>query len=145
MLSKGNGLFRVNADQRTAKENATLEKHRWHARLLGHLRRASLHGADWVYFRLECEAGGPKPEIFIYDRTSAGLAGGGSIVEVAQIHHDLWNYGKVPFAFFLRPMAVEVINVLTPPAFDQNGEIIPPKPLDVLPLTAAEKIGRAHV
>ena len=88
MLSKGSGLFRVKAEARKAAEKQALEKHPWRARLEAHLQQASEHGADWIYFRLECDAGGPKPEIFIYDRTSR-LADGGSPSDVAKLHHDL--------------------------------------------------------
>ena len=142
MLSKGSGLFRVDAELRKATERATLEKHPWCARLSALLRRAGEFGADWVYFRLECDAGGPKPEIFIYDRSSM-LADGLQPAEVAKIHHDLWNYGKVPLAFFLRPTGVEIINLLQPPQFGSLGDIEPPKPLDILPLSAADAVAAA--
>jgi hypothetical protein len=146
MLSKGSGLFRVDATSRSAKERAVLERHRWRARLEWHLRRAHDHGADWVYFRLECDAGGPKPEIFVYDRIAGSLAAGGTAAETARFHHELWNYGKVPLAFFLRPTSVEVINLLEPPAFEQVGEtyeLAPRKPLAELALSAADTLAAA--
>ena len=142
MLSKGSGLFRVKAEVRKAAEKQALEKHPWRARLEAHLQQASEHGADWIYFRLECDAGGPKPEIFIYDRTSR-LADGGSPSDVAKLHHDLWNYGKVPLAFFLRPTTVEIINLLLPPEFGPKGDLVPRKPLDVLPLSPADTLAAA--
>lgn len=136
MLSKGSGLFPVDESKRNAEQTAALKSHRWRARLLAHLRRAREHGADWVYFRLECDAGGPKPEIFLYDRTTAGLAGGGAASETAQLHHELWNYGRVPLAFFLRPTSVEIINLLQPPTLGDQGQPLPPEPLDRLPSPA---------
>lgn len=141
MLSLGSGLFRVAAEERSLAERKILETHEWQARLESFLVQAGNHGADWVYFRLECEAGGPKPEVFIYDRSST-LSCAESPIAVGQLHLELWNYGKVPFVFIFRPVGVEVFNLLQPPEFGTSG-LLDPEPLDILPLTPAETLALA--
>lgn len=141
MLAQGNGLFRVKPAQRSQQETETLAKHLWRARLESLLQQADEHHADWVYFRLECEAGGPKPEIYIYDHT-ATLRDGGDPAEIAQLHLELWNYGKVPLAMILRPTAVEVFNLLLPPEFGPTGLVVP-VPIDTLALSPAEMLATA--
>lgn len=141
MLAEGSGLFRVVKEQRSKRENAILAKHPWKARLESLLLQASEHSADWVYFRLECEAGGPKPEAFIFDHTSS-LRGGGSPAEIAKLHLELWNYGKVPLAFVLSPTAVDIFNLLAAPEFGPKG-LIPPAPLETLDLCPADTLAMA--
>lgn len=141
MLSRGSGLFRVAASDRTPKERKDLETHEWRARLESLLNQAGDHGADWVYFRLECEAGGPKPEVFIYDKTSS-LTDGDSPFDLGQLQLELWNYGKVPLAFIFRPAGVEVFNLLLPPEFGPSG-LVPPKLLEFLPLSPALSLAMA--
>lgn len=138
MLSQGSGLFRVVPEERTQRERKILEEHEWRARLESFLSKAAAHGADWVYFRLECEAGGPKPEVFIYDRSSS-LSDSDSPFDIGQLHLDLWNYGKVPLAFIFRPVGVEIFNLLQPPEFGSSG-LIAPNPLDFLEISAAESL-----
>ena len=141
MLSRGNGLFRVSAEGRSSGERKILETHEWRARLESFLIQAGNHGADWVYFRLDCEAGGPKPEVFIYDRSST-LSDADNPIDVGQLHLELWNYGKVPLAFIFRPVGVEVFNLLQPPEFGNSG-LISPKPLEFLPLSPAATLALA--
>lgn len=141
MLAEGSGLFRVVKEKRSKRENAILAKHPWKARLESLLHQASEHRADWVYFRLECEAGGPKPEAYIFDHTS-GLRDGGSPAEIAKLHLELWNYGKVPLAFVLRPTAVDIFNLLAAPEFGPCG-LIPPAPLETLDLSPADTLAMA--
>ena len=141
MLSRGNGLFRVSAEGRSSGERKILETHEWRARLESFLIQAGNHGADWVYFRLDCEAGGPKPEVFIYDRSST-MIDADNPSEVGRLHLELWNYGKVPLAFIFRPVGVDVFNLLQPPEFAPSG-LISPKPLDFLPLAQAETLALA--
>jgi|GEM_PF-712284 len=138
MLAEGSGLFRVDKTLRPKKENDTLAKHPWRARLESLLLQARDHGADWVYFRLECDAGGPKPEAYIFDHTSS-LSDKGSPADIAKLHLELWNYGKVPLAFVLRPTAVEIFNLLQAPEFGPSG-LIQPVPLETLALSPADTL-----
>lgn len=141
MLAEGSGLFRVVSALRSQKEKAVLASHPWKARLEALLKRAETHNADWVYFRLECDAGGPKPEAYIFDHTSS-LRAGGSPAEIAKLHLELWNYGKVPLAFVLRPTAVDIFNLLEAPDFGPSG-LIPPTPLETLELSPADTLAMA--
>lgn len=141
MLAAGSGLFRVDKALRSSREKDILAKHPWRARLESLLLQASEHSVDWVYFRLECDAGGPKPEACIFDHTSS-LRAGGSPAEIAKLHLELWNYGKVPLAFVLRPTAVDIFNLLQAPEFGPNG-LIPPAPLETLELSPADTLAMA--
>jgi hypothetical protein len=141
MLAKGSGLFRVDSKLRTERERATLGSHPWRARLEAFLSHASEHQADWVYFRLEADAGGPKPEIFVYDRCDSLHEGGD--LDVGRLHLELWNYAKVPLAFVLRSTTVDVLNLLEPPLFDDAGQPLPPPIKDHLKLTPAEELAAA--
>lgn len=141
MLAEGSGLFRVTATLRSQKEKALLATHPWKARLEALLKRAEVHHADWVYFRLQSDSGGPKPEIYIYDCTSS-LQDTGSPFEIARLHLELWNYGKVPLAFVLRPTAVDIFNLLKAPEFGPSG-LVPQGPLETLELSPAETLAVA--
>lgn len=142
MLAQGSGLFRVEPTRRTARENQVLEHHPWRARLEALLEEAAEHKADWVYFRLVSDAGAPKPEVFIFDHT-ATLSDGGPRFNLAEAHRELWNYGKVPLAFVLRATAVDIFNLLSPPAFDAGGELIVPAPLETLALSPSDTLAMA--
>lgn len=141
MLAQGSGLFRVDPKTRTEEEKSTLDAHPWRARLESLLKQALHYGADWVYFRLECEAGGPKPEIFIFDQTQT-LSGSRERLEIGRLQLELWNYGKVPLAFILRPTAVDVLNLLEPPTISESGPA-EPRPIETLLLTPARTLALA--
>jgi hypothetical protein len=138
MLAEGSGLFRVAEALRSTREKEILAKHPWKARLESLLAQASEHGVDWVYFRLGSGTGGPKPEAYIFDHTSS-LCAGGSPADIAKLHLELWNYGKVPLAFVLRPTAVDIFNLLAAPEFGPSG-LIPPVPLETLDLSPADTL-----
>jgi hypothetical protein len=141
MLGQGAGLFRVEDDSRSKKEERELESHPWAARLKRLLHEAGEYGAHWVYFRLHSQTGGPRPEIFIFDeneRLSDGIEG----KELANLHKQLWNYGAVPLAFFIKPTRVDVFNLMSPPEFDEEGLIVP-TPFDRLELAGIETLAMA--
>jgi hypothetical protein len=138
MLAEGSGLFRVDQALRSSREKEILAKHPWKARLESLLVQAREHGVDWVYFRLESGTGGPKPEAYIFDHTSS-LSASGSPADIAKLHLELWNYGKVPLAFVLRPTAVDIFNLLQAPEFGPSG-LIQPVPLETLDLSPADTL-----
>ncbi len=141
MLASGSGLFRVSPEQRSARERKELAAHQWRGRLEKLLREASEHGADWVYFRLESQAGGPKPEAFLYDRTGP-LSGVCDDFDIAQLQLKLWNYGKVPFAFIFQASTVEIFNLLREPNFTSKG-LARPQAIETLLLNPAESLAIA--
>lgn len=141
MLADGGGLFRVAEKSRTARERKILEKHPWRGRLESLLRQAGEHGADWVYFRLVCDAGGPKPEVYVFDR-SRSLSDSDATFDIARLQLELWNYGRVPLAFVLRPLGVEIYNLLEPPAFGPDG-LKAPKVLEKLQFSPSAILAKA--
>jgi type I restriction-modification system DNA methylase subunit len=141
MLAQGSGLFRVERSQRSPKEIETLAGHPWQARLETLLEEAKEHGAHWVYFRLVSDVGGPKPEIYIFDHSST--LGSGPPLDLASLHRNLWNYGKVPLAIVLRATVVDVFSLLQPPAFSPDGALVAPKPMESLALSPADMLATA--
>lgn len=141
MLAAGSGLFRVDSSQRSADERNTLASHQWRARLETLLDEARGHSAQWVYFRMTSDVGGPKPEIYIYDLSST--LGSGQPLDLASLHRDLWTYGKVPLAIVLRPTVVDVFSLLEPPTFSPEGSLVAPAPLDSLSLSPADRLATA--
>ena len=141
MLASGSGLFRAESSQRSANERDTLASHPWRARLETLLDEARGHSAQWVYFRMTSDVGGPKPEIYIYDLSST--LGSGQPLDLAGLHRDLWTYGKVPLAIVLRPTVVDVFSLLEPPTFSPEGSLVAPAPLDSLSLSPADRLATA--
>ncbi len=143
MLSQGSGLFCVDPSKRSVEEIEILKKHSWRTRLHACLHEAGEFQADWVYFRLSDETRAPRPELFIYDRQTGGLAAGGNDTSLAKLYHHLWNYGRVPLALILRPTAVDIYNLLPPPEFDTYGNPQTPRPIESLQTSTADFIALA--
>ncbi len=141
MLASDAGLFRVDSQKRTKKEQRNLDKHPWAPRINRCLHEAGEFGADWVYFRLHTQTGGPRAEIFIYEELEQ-LSEGSESQAIAELHLKLWNYGGVPLVFFLKPTGVDVFNILQQPEITDDG-LNAPDSFAFLELSAAETLATA--
>lgn len=77
------------------------------------LEQAAIHGATGVYLRYFADGRPPKPQIYIFksDQLHDSLSG-------ADIQHQLWNAGAVPYAFIFTPSEILVYNCGKKPDYD---------------------------
>ena len=143
MLSKGSGLFRVDAARRSAAEKKVLQDHPWRTRILACLKEAQEFHAHWVYFRLVTDAGAPRPELFIYDWQAVRASPEEETARLAEHYHALWNYGRVPLALVLGAANVSLYNLLPQPELDSSGAPLPPQCIESGPVSPTESLATA--
>lgn len=94
------------------------------------LEHANEFGAHAVYFRFYNDARPPKPQIYIYDYSDFTSPN----VNVADIHHKLWNAGVVPFCYIFDKSQILVYNCSKKPEWDHTGKIFTTAPHDFISL-----------
>ena len=80
------------------------------------LEQADEFGATAVYFRFYEDNRPPRPQIYLYDKS--GLERNND--SDADIHHQLWNAGVVPFCFIFRASQVLVFNCSKKPSSNDS-------------------------
>lgn len=86
--------------------------------------------ATAVYFRFYNDGRPPRPQIYIYDNsdfTSVNISG-------ADVHHNLWNAGIVPFCFIFNKSQIQIYNCAKKPEWDNDGESFTTSPHDLTDL-----------
>mgnify|MGYP002409377650 FL=1 len=81
------------------------------------LEQADEFGATAVYFRFYEDNRPPRPQIYLYDKS--GLERNND--SDADIHHQLWNAGVVPFCFIFRASQVLVFNCSKKPSSNDSN------------------------